>query len=288
MVNLLEDGELDFNRLKELSSRPPLFESGDGEIWTDEHISEYLLRAHLDPERDMASRRNETIKKSCEWIVSRCGLEKGSKVIDLGCGPGLYCSELSRYDVDVTGVDFSERSIEYAREHRDTDIEFIHGNYLKVDIPGKYDSALMIYNDFGVLSEDERDLLLDRVNSLLKDGGYFVFDVLTPSHLEAGEETSYWSIKEYGGFWCPEGYIELFNRFYYPEKQVKLDQYIIITMNGDAEVYRIWHRFFTPSQISTLLKKHGFEVEDFYGDLTGKTIGSETADTMGIVARKDN
>ncbi|MGM0405154.1 MAG: class I SAM-dependent methyltransferase [Thermoplasmatota archaeon] len=285
MVNVLKEGKLDLNGLKELSIKPPLFESGDGEIWTDEHISEYLLRAHLDPERDMASRKNKTIRESCEWIVSRCGLVEGSKVIDLGCGPGLYCSELSRYGLDVTGVDFSKRSIEYAEEHRDTDIEFIHGNYLDVEIPGKYDTALMIYYDFGVLSEEEQDRLLERINSLLKDDGYFVFDVLTPSHPEAGDETTRWTLQEDGGFWSSDSYLELFNRYYYPDEQVKLDQYMIIDKNGEASVYRIWHRFFTPSQISGSLKKHGFEVEEFHGDLTGEPIESG-AEAMGVVARK--
>jgi len=285
MVNVLEEGQLDFPKLKELSGKPSLFEPGDGEIWTDKHISEYLLRAHLDPQRDMASRRNETIKQSCRWIVSRCGLGEGSKVIDLGCGPGLYCSELSRYGLKVMGVDFSKRSIEYAEKYRDTDIEFIHGNYLNVKISGKYDAALMIYYDFGVLSEEEQDQLLERINSLLKEDGYFVFDVLTPSHPEADDETTRWTFQEDGGFWSSDSYMELFNRYYYPDEQVKLDQYVIIDKNGEASVYRIWHRFFTPSQISGLLKKNGFEAEEFYGDLTGKPIEAG-AEAMGIVARK--
>jgi len=286
MEIVLKEGQLDLPKLKGLSGKPSLFEPGDGEIWTDEHISEYLLRAHLDPERDMASRRNQTIKQSCQWIVSRCGLGEGSKVIDLGCGPGLYCTELSRYGLDVTGVDFSKRSIEYAKEHRDPDIEFIHGNYLDVEISGNYDAALVIYYDFGVLSEDDQDRLLERVSSLLKEGGYFVFDVLTPSHPEAGDETTRWTVKEDGGFWSSDSYVELFNRYYYPDDQVKLDQYIIINKNGEADVYRIWHRFFTASQISALLKKHGFVIEDFYGELIG-TPNESGAEAMGIVARKD-
>ena len=38
------------------------------------------------------------------------------KILDLGCGPGLYASRLARLGHRVTGIDFSPASIRYARQ----------------------------------------------------------------------------------------------------------------------------------------------------------------------------
>jgi 2-polyprenyl-3-methyl-5-hydroxy-6-metoxy-1,4-benzoquinol methylase len=75
-----------------------------------------MLKAHLDPNTDAASRRPEIIVKSVKWLSQYLRLSPGSEVIDLGCGPGLYCAHFHREGWKVTGLDFSERSIAYARE----------------------------------------------------------------------------------------------------------------------------------------------------------------------------
>ncbi len=284
-MKLVLDGNLRIDILEELSKKPALFEKGDKQIWTDEHISKKMLEAHLDPEDDMASRKHDRIIRSCEWLVSHLDLI-GSKVIDLGCGPGLYCMELAQHGVDVTGVDFSKRSIEFARSQNDDSIKYIHGDYLSLDFDEKFDAALLIYYDFDVLADDERDILLDKVHSLLKDGGHFVFDVITPYHKEAGQEITRWSVDAESGFWKDGGYMELMQRFYYPDEQVKVDQYLIVDKHGDLDMYRIWHRFYTLTHISNLLKKHGFVIEDFYEDLMGTPYVKKSS-SIGVIARKN-
>lgn len=45
-------------------------------------------------------------------------MKKGDSVLEVGCGLGLYLSRLSRhYSVSGTGIDISEKSIEYATEN---------------------------------------------------------------------------------------------------------------------------------------------------------------------------
>ena len=41
---------------------------------------------------------------------------KPARVLDVGCGVGRYCSELSKKGFDVLGVDYSENLVEAARE----------------------------------------------------------------------------------------------------------------------------------------------------------------------------
>ncbi len=285
MMELVRDGKIFIDKLQVLANRPPLFQEGDKEIWVDDHISQGLLEAHLDPEIDAASRKHETIVRSCDWLVSRLDLKEGSKVIDLGCGPGLYCEEFARLGLDVTGVDFSKRSIDYASDKNKGSIRYIHENYLTADVGQGYEAAFIIFYDFDVLSDRDRNDLLDKVYSILKEGGFFILDVLTPDHEEAGDDITKWSVNPDGDFWSSKGHLVLFRRYYYPEEKVKLDQNIIIDEDGEIRTYRIWHRFYTLKEITKLLKKHGYLVEDFYADLMG-TPYVHGSSSIGLIARK--
>ncbi len=40
----------------------------------------------------------------------------GSKILDVGCGAGVFAGELIRHGYDVWGIDLSEAMIKYARE----------------------------------------------------------------------------------------------------------------------------------------------------------------------------
>lgn len=86
-----------------------LYQRSKSFIWTDKHISKNMLAAHLDLDSDVASRNVSTIKKTVEWISSVS--KENAKILDIGCGPGLYSTALSEKGFDVTGIDISSRSI---------------------------------------------------------------------------------------------------------------------------------------------------------------------------------
>ena len=44
--------------------KPPIYTKSMVEFWNDEYISEQMLKAHLDPEFDGASRKSDFIEKS--------------------------------------------------------------------------------------------------------------------------------------------------------------------------------------------------------------------------------
>ena len=78
-------------------------------MWTDPYISEQLLQIHLNPELDLASRKYSTIQSTAEWVLSKVSKKK-MKILDLGCGPGLYSEIFANKGHLVTGVDFSKNS----------------------------------------------------------------------------------------------------------------------------------------------------------------------------------
>ena len=151
------------SQLIELQHKPAPFTRGEPLFWDDPHISAQMLDAHLNPDIDAASRRPETIDRSVKWLIETLGLKDGAPILDLGCGPGLYASRFARAGLQVTGVDYSQRSIDYATNYatkNKLNITYRYQNYLELNDENQYDAALLIYGDFCPLNPEQRTTLL--------------------------------------------------------------------------------------------------------------------------------
>ncbi|WP_312810974.1 hypothetical protein [Sedimentibacter sp.] len=78
------------NILNYLKCKPKLYEPSTAPFWDDENISKYMLDAHLNPNIEAASRQLDFIKKSVEWISTMFKNTSEKRLLDLGCGPGIY------------------------------------------------------------------------------------------------------------------------------------------------------------------------------------------------------
>lgn len=278
---------LDLKRLRSLTERPPLFAPHEVPFWDDPYIATQMLTAHLDPELNAASRPHAMIDQEVAWIVSELGLESGQRLLDLGCGPGLYCTRFAEQKLRVTGIDLSPTSLDYAKrdaEQRGLAIEYICQDYRLLDRVGEFDAACLIFLDFGVLSDRDRDDVLARVYLALKPGGFFVFDVTTPLGAIHHEGAQRWSVHD-SGFWRPGPYLELTQEFAYPEANVTVRQTVIVDEAGTVRVYRIWNQSYSVERITTVLEAQGFHVGSVWSDLLG-TPFRDDSQILGVVARK--
>jgi SAM-dependent methyltransferase len=252
---------MDLEKLQEALQKPALYVKGDQVMWTDEHISGKLLEIHLDPGQDLASRTPESIGRTVDFLLGFCG-ESSRSILDLGCGPGLYLERLAGHGHMVSGMDFSQNSIDYAkaraREFR-LDIEYLCQDYLKLDDQDRFDLIIMIYTDFGVLLPDERSRLLANVLRALRPGGSFVFDVLNDRNVEQKfQEEQRWTFEK-EGFWRPGPYLELTSGYPYPEAKVFMNQHLIMDAGGEFDTYRFWTHYFSHADIRKILSAAGFE-----------------------------
>jgi SAM-dependent methyltransferase len=278
---------LDLALLRRLTERPPLFAPHQAPFWDDPYIAKQMLAAHLDPSTDAASRRPETIDRIITWLVAHLNLRPGQAVLDLGCGPGLYCARLARLGLAVTGVDLSANSIAYARRaaaEAGLPIDYRCQDYLGLEDAQAFDAIFIIYYDFGVLSDAGRDSLLARVHRALKPGGMFVFDVTTPDRPVQPDGSATWAVRM-GGFWRPGAYLELTRYFVYPTVDADLRQTAIVDADGRIAIYRIWNHAYTPATIEPVLSAHGLHLKEVWADLAG-TPYTPAAPTIGIVARR--
>ncbi|MCK8059113.1 MULTISPECIES: class I SAM-dependent methyltransferase [unclassified Fusibacter] len=281
---------LKLNGILKENENPELFENGKTQeaFWDNEHISKMMLMAHLNPNWDAASRKPATIDATCNWIISTLNLKSRQRLLDLGCGPGLYSSRFCEHGLMVTGIDYSKRSLAYAREQAKKNrhsIEYIDMNYLEIDYDKSFDTAVLIYCDFGVLSSKSRKELLQRIHRSLKPGGYFVFDVWSTNYKELTAEYKNWFVHEKQGFWKPYPHLELVTKSYDKDSEVSLKQHIILQEETPINVYNLWEQCYSVGSITKLLKENGFEVLKTVADLTGSEYHIDS-DLIGIIARK--
>ena len=259
---------MNIQELIKQTQKPPLYEKGTAVMWTDPHISKQLLQIHLNPDIDLASRRRSSIEKTIHWIFEQVE-NKELKILDLGCGPGLYTQQIAKKGHKVTGVDFSRNSINYAKEQaksNNLDIAYINKNYLELDLTeNEFDLVMMIYTDFGVLLPEERNHLLNIVHKALKPGGIFIFDVLNNNDLDKKISPKNWEVAELG-FWRKISYLALSNSFFYEEKKVMLNQHIIAD-DEKIDVYRFWTHFFSHDDLNIVLQPFGFKDIQYFEDV---------------------
>ena len=274
---------LDVAALHAAARRPRPWETGDAVFWTQPHVAARCLETHLDPHTDQATRRPATVRATVDWICSTLDLGKGARLLDIGCGPGLYCRQFARRGLLVTGVDFSVSSIAYARAHA-PGVTFVHGDYLEMDYHGDFDVVTLIYGDFCVLPNPQRDRLLGLVRRALRPGGRFVLDVFTREYVERDGFGSGWRVHPEGGFWDPDPHLVLDQSLHYPGAHAALERYLVLTGDGRITRYHIWKHYYSLAGIRRVLRHAGYRVDGHWADLTGKTHHSGSH-WIGLVAR---
>jgi SAM-dependent methyltransferase len=187
----------------------------------------------------------------------------------------------------VTGVDLSPVAIEHARRQAAADglpIAYELVDYRMLDRTAAFDAALMVFFDFGVLADPDRDEVLRRVHRALRPGGAFVFDILTPRALERRVERRTWVWRP-SGFWRAGPHLELTATYRYPEADAFLTQTAIVDADGRATVYRVWDRGYTPAVLEPVLRARGFALEAVWADLTGTPL-DDYPDEVAVLACK--
>lgn len=277
-----------FKRLREINTRPLPFQfyTAD-ELWTNEHTSKKMLEYHLNESVDAASRSKVFIEKSVEWIVSHFGMDNTTEIADFGCGPGLYATRFAKKGAIVTGIDFSESSLQYAKEkalQEKLNIDYVHANYLDFTTSKKFDLITMIMCDFCALSPNQRRILLSKFYSFLKPGGSVLLDVYSLSGYDQKEESATYERNQLNGFWSPNDYYCFVNTFKYDKEKVILDKYKIVEESGMRTVYN-WLQYFSNDSLKREFEENGFAIEGIYSDVAGTAFHQESKE-IAIVATK--
>jgi len=278
-----------FSVLAAMGQRPePFSVSTVRTLWTDPHISAQMLAWHLDPMAPLASRPAAVIDAGVTWMADRLGIGADTRLCDFGCGPGLYTSRFAeRHGAQITGVDFSARSIAHAREvaaRAGLSITYHEADYLTFSTEDRFDVITLIFSDLCPLSPTQRQGLYGIWREHLAPGGRVVFDVVSRARFETLSEGMTAGRRFMDGFWAAGDYVGIQETFLYDAESLSLDRYSIVEADDRAWVVYNWLQHFTPETIAAELVGAGFVVEDIYSDLTGTPFDPASPD-IGVVAR---
>ncbi len=277
-----------FRELQQINRKPKPFEFYTAEeLWTNEHTARKMLEYHLNESVDAASRNRNFIDRSASWMMYHFNLGSNSKIIDFGCGPGLYTSRLAKSGAAVTGIDFSKNSLEYAKamaQRNNLTINYVHENYLQFNTEECFDLIIMIMCDFTALSHIQRKSLLKQFYRLLKPDGHVFLDVYSMHYFSKKKEGAFYEFNQMDRFWSPDDYYSFLNIFKYENENLLLDKYTIFTPTEKREIYN-WAQCYTKHAITEEFEENGLRIKEFFADVSGEAYSGKT-DEFAVVAEK--
>lgn len=110
------------------------------------------------------------------FLADAVGLGPGSRVLDVGCGPGRHAYALARRGVVVHGVDISERFVALARRDAPPGATFERADARTLRTDGGFDAAVSLcQGGFGLVLDDESDhAVLRGMAEAVRPGGAVV------------------------------------------------------------------------------------------------------------------
>ncbi|WP_329101475.1 methyltransferase domain-containing protein [Micromonospora sp. NBC_01699] len=124
-------------------------------------------------------------REAQNWVATSplLDLPAGSRVLDLGCGPGTYAVPLAERGALVTGVDLSVAMLDRAREttgQAGLTVRLVRADMREFVEPSSYDLVISMYTSFGYFADPaQNQLVLRNAWRSLVPGGRLLMDLFS-------------------------------------------------------------------------------------------------------------
>ena len=268
---------------------PKPWAEGEKIPWNDPDFSRRMLNEHLSQEHDAASRRFEIINNHVRWIHDRVLKRNPTRILDLGCGPGLYTNRLAKLGHRCVGIDFSPASIAYAREQAEEaglECMYIQRDIRTADYGDEYGLVMSIFGEFNVFRPEEARGILEKARRALVPGGFLLLEPHTfEAVVKIGKQPPSWYSTEKGLF-SDEAHLSLQENCWDTEGNVAIERYYIIdAATGEVVRHSASTQAYTDEDYRSLLAECGFGEVVFYSSLDG-SVGSPEGDLIGVLSKK--
>lgn len=251
-------------RIYNRAARPYPWQLHDGNLpWDDPAFSARMLREHLDESHGAASRQTAERAKQIEWLWATLGLQPGSRLLDITCGPGLYALEFARRGCHITGIDFGPAAIAYAQEMAAAQGVADRCTFIQQDVRqmaqdgAGFDAALLLYGQMAVMPRTDAQDVLARAARALRPGGRLCIELLNPERVDKKE--SNWWFTDDTGLWGVAQFLHLGERFWLADEQVSVERYHILHLEtGALDVVELCDQVYQPEEIQKMLQAAGF------------------------------
>jgi ubiquinone/menaquinone biosynthesis C-methylase UbiE len=156
--------------------------------WWEEVFSDDYIRT-------MERVEPRIIRKECDFIEDRLGLEKGAVMLDVCCGSGAHAVELASRGYNVVGYDLSLAMLARAQDEaleRGQRINFLQGDVREMAFDEAFDGMYSWSTSFGYFEDDKNLNVLQRIHRGLRKGGIFLLDVINRDYVCPRQPSLVW------------------------------------------------------------------------------------------------
>ena len=193
-------------------------------------------------------------------------LVSGRRVLDLGCGTGIFSAALAARGHQVTGVDPAAAMLELARR-RDGQVTWINADARGLDLGQRFDMVVMTGHAFQtLLTRADRQAVIATIARHLVAGGRFFFDSRNP---DARAWDRWTKAATLGNFRHPDrGQITRWTTASQDDSGIV--SYETVYQYDDGRQLRATSRLGFPdrSEIAGLIGAAGMQVERWIGDVS--------------------
>lgn len=275
-------------------SNPEPWAEGEKIPWNDPEFSHRMLQEHLSQDHDAASRRFSVIDKHVAWIHHHLAQLPSSstprRILDIGCGPGLYTSRLARLGYECVGIDFSPASIAYAKASAEQDnlpCVYHLDDLRNAEFGNHYDLVMSIFGEFNVFRPGEAHQILHKAWAALNPGGLLLLEVHTLEFVKRlGEQPPGWYSTPQGLF-SEQPHICLQESFWNASRQVTTERYYVINaQTGKVNSHASSMQAYSQPEYTNLLAEHHFGNIRFLASLedSGEKPAQPDAELIVILA----
>jgi SAM-dependent methyltransferase len=226
----------------------------------------------------------KVVRKECDFIEDRLGLEKGAVMLDLACGPGTHAVELASRGYSVVGYDLSlamlARAADEAQE-RGQKLNFLQGDMREMAFEDTFDGVYCWQTSFGYFDDEKNVNVLQRIHRALRKGGMLLLDVINHDYVAPRQPSLVWF--EGDGCVCMD---EMAVDFFTSRLRVKRT---VMFEDGRAREVDYNIRLYALHELGKMLHECGFKVIEVTGHPAhpGVFFGSESPRVIVLAERSE-
>jgi SAM-dependent methyltransferase len=188
-------------------------------------------------------------------LTEYLNIPEHGKILDLACGKGRHAIYLNKIGYNVTGVDLSKNSIDYAKQFENDTLKFNVHDMCK-PYHEQFDAVFNLFTSFGYFENEEDNLnTIKAIKAELNDTGFGVIDFLNSDYII--ENLVAEDVKTVEG-------IDFLQKRYVEDGYIVKD--ISFTAEGEYFEFQERVRAFTLADFETLFEKAGVHLLDVFGD----------------------
>lgn len=260
-------------QLLERDPKPTPWSTSDKLPWNEPDFSRRMLHEHLRQDHDMASPRAGKIDKHVEYIHAELLSRRPTRILDLGCGPGLYTSRLAKLGHTCVGVDFSPASIEYARNEandKSLDCTYIQKDIRETSFSENFGLVMMLHGEMNTFSKTEIREILKNVESVLDGNGILLLTASTVDGIKPPQPIQRTWESHHSGLFSDVPYLELDEVIWDSDSKTLVERYFIVDVNtGNVSAYSGYNQAYTNKEYESLLKNCGSDDVKLMPPLSG-------------------